>query len=97
MLYYCIIKFKVMEKQESIDIVIDSEIKKIAESVFEQFGMTKSEAIALFYRQVAATKDIPFIEKSPNDTTIKAMEELKKKDNLSTYDSFADIRKNLEV
>ncbi len=97
MLDYCIIKFKVMEKQESIDIIIDSETKKIAESVFEQFGMTKSEAIALFYRQVAKTKDIPFIEKSPNDTTVKAMEELKKKDSLSTYNTFTDIRNDLGV
>lgn len=84
-----------MDKQESIDIVIDSEIQKIAESVFEQFGMTKSEAIALFYRQVAATKNIPFMERNLNDTTIKAIEELQKKDNLSTYDSFADIRNDL--
>ncbi len=49
-----------MKKKESIDIVIDSETKKIAESVFEQFGITKSEAIELFYRQVATTKDIPY-------------------------------------
>ena len=86
-----------MKKQESIDIIIDSETQKIAESVFEKFGITKSEAVELFYRQVAATKDIPFIEKKLNDTTIKAIEELKEKENLSTYTSFADIRDDLEV
>ena len=86
-----------MKKQESIDIIIDSDIKKIAESVFEQFGITKSEAIELFYRQVATTKDIPFIDRKMNDTIIEAMEELNQKENLSSYTTFADIRDYLEV
>ncbi|MGK7879437.1 MAG: type II toxin-antitoxin system RelB/DinJ family antitoxin [Crocosphaera sp.] len=86
-----------MKKQESIDIIIDSDIKKIAESVFEQFGITKSEAIELFYRQVAQTKDIPFIDRNLNDTTIEAIKELNHKENLSSYTSFAYFRYDLEV
>ncbi|MDJ0580709.1 type II toxin-antitoxin system RelB/DinJ family antitoxin [Crocosphaera sp.] len=86
-----------MKKQESIDIIIDSETKKIAESVFEQFGITQSEAIELFYRQVATTKDIPFIDRNLNNTTIEAIEELNHKENLSSYTSFADICDDLEV
>ncbi len=86
-----------MKKQESIDIIIDSDIKKIAESVFEQFGITKSEAVELFYRQVATTKDIPFIDRNLNNTTIEAIKELNQKENLSTYRNFADVRDDLEV
>jgi antitoxin component of RelBE/YafQ-DinJ toxin-antitoxin module len=40
-----------MQEQELISISVESHIKAIAEAIFEQFGMTKSEAIELFYRQ----------------------------------------------
>jgi len=59
--------------------------------------MTKSEAIELFYRQVALTKDIPFAHKNLNEKTIKAMEELNSKENLSSYENFAQLRHDLGV
>ena len=89
-----------MQEQELISISIESNIKAIAEAIFEQFGMTKSEAIELFYRQVALTKDIPFIQRSLNDKTIEAIEiiEMIDDDNeLTTYSSFAQLRQELEV
>ena len=86
-----------MQEQELISISIESHIKAIAEAIFEQFGMTKSEAIELFYRQVALTKDIPFIQRSLNDETIEAIEMIDNNDELTTYSSFAQLRQELEV
>lgn len=86
-----------MKEQESIKISIESEIKLAVEEIFEQFGMTKSEAIELFYRQVALTKNIPFAKRNLNQETIAAIEELKSKENLTTYDNFAEIRNDLGV
>lgn len=86
-----------MQEQELISISVESHIKAIAEAIFEQFGMTKSEAIELFYRQVALTKDISFIQRSLNDETIEAIEMLDNNDELTTYSSFAQLRQELEV
>lgn len=86
-----------MQEQELISISIESHIKAIAEAIFEQFGMTKSEAIELFYRQVALTKDISFIQRSLNDETIEAIEMIDNNDELTTYSSFAQLRQELEV
>ncbi|MFM7440838.1 MAG: type II toxin-antitoxin system RelB/DinJ family antitoxin [Snowella sp.] len=86
-----------MQEQELISISIESHIKAIAEAIFEQFGMTKSEAIELFYRQVALTKDIPFIQRSLNDETIEAIEMIDNDEELTTYSSFAQLRQELEV
>ena len=86
-----------MKEQESIKISIESEIKLAVEEIFEQFGMTKSEAIELFYRQVALTKDIPFAQRNLNQETIAAIEELKSKENLTTYENFAEMRHDLGV
>ena len=86
-----------MQEQELISISVESHIKAIAEAIFEQFGMTKSEAIELFYRQVALTKDISFIQRSLNDETIEAIEMIDNNDELTTYSSFAKLRQELEV
>ena len=86
-----------MQEQELISISIESHIKAIAEAIFDQFGMTKSEAIELFYRQVALTKDIPFIQRSLNEETVEAIEMINNNDELTTYSSFAQLRQELEV
>ena len=86
-----------MQEQELISISVESHIKAIAEAIFEQFGMTKSEAIELFYRQVALTKDITFIQRSLNDETVEAIEKIDNNDELTTYSSFAKLRQELEV
>lgn len=86
-----------MQEQESINILIESEIKIIAEEIFKQFGMTKNEAVELLYRQVAITKDIPFIQRKFNQDTIKAIAEVNKKESLSSYESFGNLRQDLEV
>jgi addiction module RelB/DinJ family antitoxin len=89
-----------MQEQELISISIESHIKAIAEAIFEQFGMTKSEAIELFYCQVALTKDIPFIQRSLNNETVETIEMIEMIDNndeLTTYSSFAQLRQELEV
>lgn len=88
-----------MQEQESINISIESEIKTIAEEIFKQFGMTKNEAVELFYRQVAFTKDISFIQSQRkfNQDTITAIEEVKEKESLTSYESFANLRQDLEV
>ena len=86
-----------MQEQELISISIESHIKAIAEAIFEQFGMTKSEAIELFYRQVALTKDIPFIQRNLNDETVEAIKMIDNNDELTTYSNFAQLRQELEV
>ncbi len=86
-----------MQEQDSIDISIESNIKRIAEAIFEKFGMTKSEAIELFYRQVAMTQDIPFIQRNLNETTHKAIEDVNNKSDLTSHDSFAELRQDVGV
>jgi len=57
--------------------------------------MTKSEAIESFYRQVALTKTMPFVQRNLNCETIAAIQELDSKDSLTTYNNFAELRQNL--
>jgi len=86
-----------MQEQELITISVESNIKMMAEAIFEQLGMTKSEAIELFYRQVALTKDIYFIQKNLNRETMEAIEMVENSEGLTSYSSFAQLRQELEV
>ena len=44
----------------NINIRIDDNVKKNAERVFAELGLTPTAAIVLFYHQVIRTKSIPF-------------------------------------
>ncbi len=50
-----------------------------------------------FYRQVAMTKNIPFVHRNLNKKTIEAIQEIDDKENLMSYDSFSELRQDLEV
>ncbi|NEQ65101.1 MAG: type II toxin-antitoxin system RelB/DinJ family antitoxin [Symploca sp. SIO2D2] len=86
-----------MKEKELINISIESDIKAAVEEIFEQFGITKSEAVELFYRQIALTRDIPFVHRDLNKETIEAIEELQSKEGLTTYETFSELRQDLGV
>lgn len=62
----------------NVNIRIDPEIKKKAEKVFADLGLTPTAAVTLFYIQAIRTNSIPFalIAETPNETTLKAMKEV---------------------
>ena len=59
----------------NINIRIDSEIKKNAEAVFSNIGITPTAAINLFYKQVIRTQSIPFELKAdiPNQKILRSI------------------------
>lgn len=57
---------------------IDPDIKLKVEAIFKQLGLTTTEAIRLFYQQVAFQNGIPFDLSVPNKTTQKAIEDARK-------------------
>ncbi len=64
-----------MGKTSSISARINESDKKRAEAVFKQLGITASQAIAMFYKQVQLRQGIPFPVEIPNRTTKSAIEE----------------------
>jgi DNA-damage-inducible protein J len=52
---------------------VEPELKRDAEAVLKALGLNASEAITLFYRQVALRRGLPFEIKLPNETTRAAM------------------------
>lgn len=65
-----------MGKTATISARIEPVVKEKAESIFAAIGLTASDAIGLFYRQVAFRRGLPFDVCAPNAATIAAIEEL---------------------
>ena len=84
-----------MAKKEQVNVRIEPEIKAAAEAVFEQLGMTPSQAITMFYRQVSFHQGLPFEVRIPNEETIEAMRELEEGKDLRRYNSFDAYRQEL--
>src|SRR5262249_2485040 len=72
---------------------VDSKLKADAEAVLKTLGLTASDAIRMFYGQVATRKGLPFDAKVPNAETRRAMRELNEGKNVTRYENFEDFRK----
>ena len=67
-----------MSKTDRIEARIEPELKHAAESVFSQLGMSPSDAVRLFYKQVELCQGLPFEVRIPNTETLAAMREIEK-------------------
>ena len=80
-----------MDNTETIRVRVEPEIKREAEEVFEALGLSATEAITLFYRQVALCQGLPFTVKIPNAETREAIRQARMKDGLIHYRSVDDL------
>ncbi len=62
-------------KEATVRSRLSPDLKEQAERVLTSIGMTSSEAIRLFYKQIALRKEFPLELKMPNQTTIDAFNE----------------------
>jgi DNA-damage-inducible protein J len=85
-----------MSKSSQISARISSVDKKRAEMVFETLGVTASQAITLFYKQVYLRKGIPFPVEIPNQETLDAIEEARAGEGKS-FESVDALMKDLGV
>jgi len=66
-----------MTKTPTISARIDPELKSEVGMIFKELGLTATQAITLFYKQVELQHGLPFSVKIPTDETRKALEDAK--------------------
>jgi DNA-damage-inducible protein J len=64
-----------MSKSATVRARVEPKLKQEAESVFEELGLSVTQAVTLFYRQVTLRKGLPFDVVIPNATTLKTFED----------------------
>ena len=86
-----------MAKTGVISARIDPELKRDAEQIFRELGLTTSQAITLFYKQVDLQRGLPFSVKIPNEVTKKALEDARTRRSLESFDDIESLFEDLEI
>ena len=67
-----------MTKTASINVRTDKELKEKVDKIFNKLGISASEAINIFYSQVAINKGLPFeVSLKPSKNLLKSMKDHK--------------------
>lgn len=64
-----------MSKTAMVRARIEPALKQKAQRVFDRLGLSATQAITLFYRQVELRNGLPFDVVVPNPTTLKTWED----------------------
>jgi len=86
-----------MSKSAMIRARIEPELKAEVDKIFQELGLTATEAITLFYYQVKARKGIPFELNIPNEITIETARKTDTGNELNEYNSLDEFRKKMGV
>ncbi|MDE0053498.1 MAG: type II toxin-antitoxin system RelB/DinJ family antitoxin [Gammaproteobacteria bacterium] len=81
-----------MTKSEMIRARVEPELKQEAEAVFSRLGLSTTQAITLFYKQVTLQQGLPFAVKIPNTETRKALQEAYDGENLTEHESLDALK-----
>lgn len=86
-----------MGKTSTVRARIEPEVKKEAERLFKNLGITTTQAITLFYKQVVLRKGLPFEVVIPNSTTLRTFEDTDAGRNLIIAKDADDMFKKLGI
>jgi len=76
-----------MIKSSRVEARIEPSLKDKVSKILLQLDISESDAIRMYYRQIAINNGIPFDLKIPNKETLKAMNEVKQS-KLREYNNF---------
>ena len=74
-----------MAKTETVRARIEPELKAEAEIVLDTLGLSATDAITLFYKQLTLRKGLPFDVKIPNAETREAMRQARDREDLTEW------------
>lgn len=76
---------------------IEPDLKENAEYILHQLGLSPTEAVTLFYRQITLQKGLPFEVKIPNDVTLQTFRDTDEGKNLIRVQSKEDLFDKLDI
>ncbi len=86
-----------MTKTAVISARIDPELKATAERVFQELGLSTTQAITLFLKQVELQHGLPFEVRIPNAATRSALQDAQARRGLREFDSVEELFADLEI
>jgi len=81
----------ILMKTAAVHSRINPEIKERAEAILNQLGLSPTEAIRMFYTQIALRNGLPFEVRIPNSVTRSAMEDSRSGSKLRKHKSVDEL------
>lgn len=81
-----------MAKTEMIRARVEPELKHEAEELLRELGLSVTEAITLFYKQLTMHRGLPFEVKIPNADTVEALRQARSGAGLAEYSTLDDLK-----
>jgi DNA-damage-inducible protein J len=75
---------------------IEPKTKQKAEGVLHKLGLTPTEAIRVFYRQISLRGGLPFPIEIPNELTASTLEKSRRGKDIQEFESLEAMFKNWE-
>lgn len=84
-----------MAKTAMIRARIEPDLKEEVEALFMRLGLSVTDAINIFYKQVRFHKGLPFEVRIPNRATVRTMKKTNAGKELTRHESLEALRKHL--
>lgn len=85
-----------MSKAAFIRARVEPKLKKSAEHILSELGITPTQAITMLYTRIARSHEWPLELKIPNTKSAKAIKEARQGKGVKIFKSEDDLFKNLE-
>jgi len=86
-----------MSKSATVRARIEPKLKSEVEELFKELGLSVTDAINIFYRQVKLMHGLPFSVRIPNAETLEAIRKADKGEDLVYCDSAEDMFEKLSI
>ncbi len=86
-----------MAKTATIRARIEPQLKSEAEEILGHLGLTATQAISLFYRQLVLQRRLPFELVLPNAITLRTFAETDREENLVRCEDLEELFEKLDV
>jgi len=86
-----------MAKTAVVRARIEPELKTDAEYILRELGLSPTEAVTLFYRQVKLRRGLPFEVKIPNEITLKTFQDTDAGKNIIQTQGKEELFEKLEI
>jgi DNA-damage-inducible protein J len=86
-----------MARTAQINTRTEAELKEEVEGILKSLGLSTSEAINIFFRQIKLRRGLPFPVEIPNDETLKAFQDSEEGKGLVECKDADDMFKRLGI
>jgi len=86
-----------MSKTALVTARVDPDLKSATENILRQLGMTHSQAITMFYRQINLRRGLPFEVNLPNAETRQAIEDAVSRRNTRSFETIEEAFEELGI